>query len=574
MKLRDYQAECVDAIHEKLCDHPGENVLAVLPTGAGKSLILSQFLRDCFETIDRPKVLCVTHVRELVEQNAKAISRLWKSAPIGIYSAGLGLRQHRTPIVFCSIQSVYKKAAIFGHVHAVVIDEAHLTPRRDTTMYRRFLAELKEINPKIRVIGLTATPYRLEGGKNNNLIGGETALFHQLAYEVKVDFLVGQAWLSKLVSRPVNTILDVTGVEKRNGDFVQGQLERAVNVDPITQAAVSEIVRHGHDRKGWLIFATGVDHAQKVHEAFQSQGITVATITGTMKKDERRRILEAYKAQQIRALVNVNVLTTGFDAPHVDLLAFLRPTQSLGLFVQMCGRGMRISEDKTNCLILDFAGNIDRLGQIDDIGFVIGEDPNDTSEWDCEACGHKNAPHKITCGACHAPRPKGEAPTKECDNCGAHCAIAARKCPVCGELFLKIEGQASNSPIMRMTADDPFLPVVDIAYSTQLSQNTGQNMLRVDYLVGHGKQRKRVAEFVLFEHGGYPRKLAEDWHKSRVHIQSSIPSSALAASEIARAGGYREPTGISIRKDGKYWKIVDVRFEEPAGDLLLEIDAA
>ena len=284
----------------------------------------------------------------------------------------------------------------------VLIDEAHLIPAASNTMYRRFLDTLARINPQLKVIGFTATPYRTGSGM---LHEGKGALFTDIAYEVSVRQLIDDGFLCPLVSKAAETRLDVSGVGSRGGEFIPGQLQAAVDLPEITQAAIDEVVRLGSDRRSWLAFCAGVEHATHVAEAIRARGFTAATIFGDTPKPERDRIIAAFKRGEIRALASMGVLTTGFNAPGVDLIAMLRPTKSTGLYVQMAGRGTRLAPGKADCLVLDFAGNVARHGPIDAV-----------------------KPKKPGAG-------EGDAPVKVCPDCQSMLATAVRVCPDCGHAF-------------------------------------------------------------------------------------------------------------------------------------------
>ena len=290
--------------------------------------------------------------------------RLWPEAPAGIYSAGLNKRDLHAQILFAGIQSIHKRAYDIQRCDLALIDEAHLIPRTSNTMYRRFLGDLATINPHLKVIGFTATPYRLDSGM---LHEGDGALFTDIAYEAGVAEMIAQGYLCEVVPKRTETQLDTSGVGSRGGEFIAGQLEAAVDVEAVTKSAVDEIVRHGADRGSWLVFCAGVRHAEHVRDAIQGRGFTCEAILGETASAERDRVIAAFKRGDIRCLTNANVLTTGFNAPGVDLIAMLRPTKSVGLYVQMIGRGTRLANGKDNCLVLDFAGNVERHGPIDRI---------------------------------------------------------------------------------------------------------------------------------------------------------------------------------------------------------------
>ena len=306
---------------------------------------------------------------------------------------------------------MHRKAYAIQRADLVLVDEAHLIPRSANTTYRRFLGDLTRINPQLKIIGLTATPYRLDSGM---LHTGPDALFDDIAFEVSVRELIDQGYLAPLISKQTSTQLDVSGVGTRGGEFIAGQLEAAVDQDPITQAAIDEVVAYGRDRRSWLLFCAGVDHARHVCDAVRARGFSCATIFGHTPKAERDRIIAAFKRGEVRALASMGVLTTGFNAPAVDLIAMLRPTKSTGLYVQMAGRGTRLAPGKDNCLVLDFAGNVARHGPIDLVK------PRDKLNGEGD----------------------GEAPTKVCPECQTINALAARMCIECDYVFPAAGGAA------------------------------------------------------------------------------------------------------------------------------------
>src|SRR5690606_34936857 len=216
-------------------------------------------------------------VKELVEQNAKALIRTWPQAPIGINSAGLGRRDTRSPILFASIQSVYRIGKQLGPRDLVLVDEAHLVPSAGEGMYRRLLEDLRQTVPDLRVAGFTATPYRLESGR---LDRGDDRLFSEIVYSYGIGRGIADGYLSPLISKATATALDVSGVAKRGGEFVAGSLADAIDKDDITRAAVAEIVALGQNRRSWLVFATGVAHAIHLRDEIRSHGISCETVTG------------------------------------------------------------------------------------------------------------------------------------------------------------------------------------------------------------------------------------------------------------------------------------------------------
>ena len=398
LTLRDYQERTIEQIYSWWQVNKG-NPCVVLPTGSGKSVVIAAFCRKALNDWPETRILMCTHQKELIEQDYGKLVSVWPEVDAGIYSAGIGRKELENRITFASIQSIYKRAQEVGKVDLVLIDEAHLINHDDAGMYRRFIDELTEINPMLKCIGFTATPYRLSHG----MITDEPALFNQPLIEpVSIRELQEKGWLCKLTSKDTGTHYDTDKVDKVGGDYNQKQLLEAVDIPGKNEAVVREVIRRGSDRKAWLFFCSGVSHAEHIRDLLKEQGIPAECVYGSLDMAERERILQEFKDGKIRALTNVNVLTTGFDYPGIDLICMMRPTLSPGLYVQMAGRGLRIAEGKQNCLVLDFADNVKTHGPITDV-----VPPKK---------GHRN---------------KGPAPCKVCPNCGEIIPMNYRVCPVC-----------------------------------------------------------------------------------------------------------------------------------------------
>ena len=523
LTLRPYQEAAISSIYEYYENKSG-NCCIVIPTAGGKSLVMAAFIEGVLKAWPDQRILIVTHVRELIAQNHAEMIGLWPDAPAGIYSAGLGKRDAQARILFAGIQSIHRRAQEVGHTDLVMIDEAHLIPGNSSTMYRRFLDALTRINPALKVIGLTATPFRLDSGM---LHEGKNALFTDIAYEAPVRDLIDAGYLSPLVSKQPATRLDVSKVGTRAGDFIQRDLAAAVDQEAITRAAVTEIIAHGRDRKSWLAFCSGVEHARHVAEEFARQGIICRTIFGDTPKEERDAIIAAFKRGEIRALASMGVLTTGLNAPAIDLIALLRPTKSAGLYVQMVGRGTRLSAGKENCLVLDFAGNVRRHGPID---LVRPKRPG-------EGGG-------------------GDAPTKVCPTCESIIALSATECPDCGYEFpareVKIAPTAAALPILSPKTPQ-WLPVHGVSYSRH-DKLGGLPSLKVTYSCG----LTSYSEWVCIEHQGYARQKATDWWRKRA---PGLPVPLSVDEAIAQAGHLARPSDISVRPSGRYFEISGYRFD-------------
>lgn len=523
MELRDYQTAAIQSIYDYFAEGRGSAPLVVAPTGAGKSVILAEFMRRAHADYPGTRILLATHRKELIQQDYQALLRLWPAAPAGIYSAGLGQRRHNAQMLFAGVQSIFRKTRTIGHVDLMIVDEAHLIGRGADTQYGKLIDGLRDINPAMKLVGLTATPYRLDSGR---LDSGKGALFDGISYDIGIPMLVERGYLAPLVSKRPGTAFNAAGLHTRMGDFIEAEMAARFATEAITREAVAEIIAAGADRRSWLLFCISVDHAVMARDELRRQGIVAEVVTGATPHVERDRILRDFKAGRIRALTSVAVLTTGFDAPAIDLLAFLRPTQSLSLYMQMAGRGMRVKPQGGNCLVLDFAGNVARHGPVDAVQ-MPGEKKEGTGG--------------------------GEAPTKTCPRCDSILLIAARDCPDCGHVFPepepKIEATATTEAIMNMTAEDNWHPVADFEMGRHVKNGT--ESLRVEYLI----DGKVVKEWICLEHTGFPRRKAVQWWVH--HAGTSVPDTVTEA--LARRAEIRVPGEAVILREGKYWRIARVR---------------
>ena len=401
ISLREYQRKAIQSTFDYLAQNPGKNPCLVLPTGAGKSVCLAAFIQASLEWWPGIKVLVLTHQKELIEQDARALHRLAPELSIGIYSSSLGCRDLSQPVTFASIQSIYKVS--IPDVKFILIDEAHLINNDSKGMYRTFLGRARA-----RVIGLTATPYRLGQGY---LTDGD-GIFDELIQPVSILELQGLGYLAKLRNKGTFTKLDVSSVRLSGGEFSESDLQAKVDTFDTNEAVADEIVKSAacYGRKHILVFCSGVEHAEHISAMLSERGMASRYIAGAMRMDEREDILYSFTHGRFTALCNANLLTTGFDYPDIDMICMLRPTMSPGLYLQMAGRGLRLKTDGGDCLVLDFAGNVTRHGPI---AFV--------------------AP----------PKRKGEgkgsgvAPCKECPQCLEIVPLSLAVCPSCGYVFPK-----------------------------------------------------------------------------------------------------------------------------------------
>jgi DNA repair protein RadD len=523
--LRDYQQRTIDQLYAWFDAGGIGNPCLVLPTGSGKSHIVAALCKDALQQWPETRVLMLTHVKELIEQNAEKMRQHWPGAPMGIYSASIGRKDLGEPITFAGIQSVRTKAKQLGHTDLVIIDECHLVNHKDEGGYRRLLEQLKAINPAIRVVGLTATPYRLGHG----LITDKPALFDALINPVSIEELIYKKYLATLHSKVTKAKLDVTGVHKRGGEFIESELQAAVDTDDKNQAVVQEIIALAGERKAWLVFCAGVRHAQHIADALNQQGVAAECVTGETSKKERERMIGDFKSGRLRALTNANVLTTGFDYPDIDLIAMLRPTMSASLYVQMAGRGMRIKSHTDHCLVLDFAGVVASHGPITAV----------------------QPPKKGGDGS-------GEVPLKVCENCDELVHISVMVCPACGHPFPVKEIkklQLHDDDIMGLDGTD--LDVTSWSWRKHLSKQSGKEMLAVTY---YGSlSDPAITEYLPITHEGYAGQMALKKLVDMARNAQIEPGGLNAKSleEMAvNMNKTQPPSHIEFKRDGKFFRVM------------------
>ena len=279
--LRPYQSAAIDAAWEYMREKKDNSVI-VAPTGSGKTYIIAQLIKDA--SMWGGRVVLLSHVKELLQQSADTLKKLDSSLSYGVYSAGLNSREIHDNCTIAGIQSVYQRAEEFGRVDLILIDECHLIPLDGEGMYRTFLAGLTTINPDARMVGLTATPFRLSSG----LICGPNNLFKETCHEIGIRELIRDGYLCRLRSKSGIEKTDLSGVHIRGGDFIQSELEQAMTDQGKVALACSEIAEKTQDRKSVLVFCVGVDHTKLVHQVLSEMDLGEARyILGDTPSDER-----------------------------------------------------------------------------------------------------------------------------------------------------------------------------------------------------------------------------------------------------------------------------------------------
>ncbi|PQJ88730.1 DEAD/DEAH box helicase [Aliivibrio sifiae] len=571
--LRPYQQDSVKAVIHYFRKHTTPAVL-VLPTGAGKSLVIAELAR-----IAKGRVLVLAHVKELVEQNHEKYEGYGEEA--SIFSAGLGRKENDKKVVFASVQSVVRNLDSFkDQFSLLVIDECHRVPDNKDTSYRKVIEHLQTQNSGIKVLGLTATPYRLGIGwiyqyHTRGQVKTDTPrFFRDCIFELPIQYLLDEGFLTpaKLLDAPVLSY-DFSQLKPAStGKYKESELDLVIEESKrATPQIVQQIVEYAKDRKGVMIFAATVRHAQEILSLLPPEQSEL--VIGDTKVVERDAIIQRFKKQQTKFLVNVSVLTTGFDAPHVDLIAILRPTESVSLYQQIIGRGLRLAEGKTECTILDYAGNCYDLYQ-PEVGDPKPDSNSEIITIPCPACGfNNNFWGKLDSNGfllehfgrrCQGYFEDDEGTREECgyrfrakycNECGADNDIAARICHECDAILVDPDKKLKEALKLK---DVRILNCIDLTLTAGKNQ-FDKPQIKVTYLGDDDSELHEVWQMTTKKQkqlflNNFVRPHLVDRHR---------PFEETTAIKIANnQHRFRPPSFVIARKQGKFWSIRDKIFEE------------
>ena len=564
--LRPYQQDAVDATLAHFRKSDASAVL-VLPTGAGKSLVIAELAR-----IARGKVLVVAHVKELVEQNHQKFVALGQEA--SIFSAGLGQKDTSASVIFASIQSIAKNLiALPKDISLLVIDECHRVSEvadadvdKEQPQYQQLIQHIKQSAPKLKVLGLTATPYRLQLGwiYRYHYRGFARPFneqtpppFEHCIYELPLSSMIRQGFLTppKMVDAALAQfdplIFEEAGATADTLDSLINRHRR------VTEAVCEQIVQLAESRQGVMIFAASVNHAKEILGRLPSEQSVL--ITGATPQAERDEAITRFKQKDIKFLVNVSVLTTGFDAPHVDMIAILRRTESVSLFQQIVGRGLRLAPDKEDCLVIDYAGNGYDIHQPE-----VGEaKPNSQSvpvQVFCPACEFANIFWGITDDEghiiehfgrrCQGLLDEGENDAsprqcdyrfvfKQCSYCLGENDIAARECQHCHSALIDPDKQLKDALQLK---DAKVIRCAGVSFEAEEQQ------LKVTY---HDEDGDTLSERFFFNKTSHKQDFNLNFGK-----RLNPPVSFSHPQEVtAHPGPWTHPDFVIARKQKYYWVV-------------------
>jgi len=560
MALRYYQREAIDAIFDYWREEAG-HPLVDMATGTGKSITMATLTHELITGWPSLRVMNIAHREELVEGNFGELVNVWPFAPAGIYAASLGRRDAHFQIIFAQIQTVHNKAAEIGSIDVLEIDEVHLVPSDAATMYGRLIRDLLAINPDMKIVGFTATPYRLDSGR---LDEGDDKMFDRVVYTYGIAQGVEDGYLAPLSSKGMATSFDLSGVGSLGGDYKKGALALAVDKEEVTRQAVAEAMAYGQNRRTALFFCSGVDHADHVRDEVRRHGRSCETVHGGTPRGERRKILADFKAGRLWGVTNDAVLTVGTNIPGIDLIADLAPTKSTSRYVQKAGRGTRpvyragfnpdeaTAEErreaiaggpKPNCLYLDYAKNVSYHGPVD------RAQPKTPGKGD------------------------GTAPVKQCPQdehgCGELVHISVMKCPACGYDFppsedVKITSHAADVPILSTAAPD-WRPVKSRSFRFhEAKDDTKPPSVKISYMVGY----TAINSWMCPQHTGFAKTKADRYWLEHGGNRP-FPSSVMEWLE--RQNELLETTEICVEPNGKFWNVKSQKVGgSPANDSVPE----
>ncbi len=573
--LRTYQQEAVDRTLNYFRKQRSPAVI-VLPTGAGKSLVIAELAK-----IATGRVLALAHVKELVEQNHLKYESYGLQA--GIYSAGLNQKDSEQKVIFGSIQSVAKaKDAFFMDFTLVIIDECHRVGLEPESQYAKVIHQLEQNNPRICILGLTATPYRLGlGWIYNYALSGEMKtqelrFFKHCIYDLPLEYMIRNKYLTPPVKVDIPvTSYDFSELIEGGQSYTMAQLEEALHKQRrLTPLIIKNIIdiTQSDQRQGVMIFSSTVKHAQEIMDHLPPRQARL--VVGTTELSERDQIVNDFKQKAFKYLVNVSVLTTGFDAPHVDVIAILRPTESVSLYQQIIGRGLRLDADKKDCLVLDYTGMghsifspeigekktaaksvavqvpCPECGFVNDFWGIVDDDGNLVEHYGRKCRGGDVNAKTYEFTPCNY-----RFRFKICTQCSAENDITARDCSSCGSVLIDPDTKLKQA---RLSKDAHVLTPDSIEMLERVDKN-GTPYLQVKY---YDYDAQFVAEIHYLNNQTSLKKFTINFLRSHMRKPELKLNISSVSDAVKIRSQLRMPSFVIARKQGKFWKVTEKIFSE------------
>lgn len=574
-KLRDYQQQAVNNT-VKFFQKKHDPAVIVLPTGAGKSLVIAELAR-----IAKGRVLVLAHVKELVEQNHEKYTSYNLSA--GIFSASLGKKDWDQKTIFGSVQSVARAPDhFFENFSLLIIDECHRVAEEGDTQYQDVIKKLKKENPELFILGLTATPYRLGLGwiyEYSNLGEIKTdkkRFFKQCVFELPLSYMIKNHYLTNPVKVDIPvTCYDFSELTSKDKAFTTAEVEEILKSQKrLTPFIVKNIIdiSEKFNRQGVMIFSSSVKHAEEIMSYLPESDSRL--VLGDTEMSDRDQIINDFKNKKFKYLVNVSVLTTGFDAPHVDVIAILRPTESNSLYQQIIGRGLRLSNDKKDCFILDYTGMghdiyspeiSDRRPAKNTVAVVV---PCPVCEFQnnfwgyVDDDGHLLEHYGRKCrGATQDPNTFEIIPcgylfrSKICHNCGCENDITARECKNCKATLIDADAKLKQA---RLSKNHHVLTPDRITFEERKDKNSN-SYLEIRY---YDLDAQYVSEVHFFNNPTAIKKFNINFLRSHLRRPELAVDLTSPQEVIKFKSLFRLPSFVIVRKQDRFWKVTEKIFAE------------
>lgn len=574
-QLRDYQQQAVESAVQ-FFRKKRVPAMIVLPTGAGKSLVIAELAR-----IAKGRVLVLAHVKELVEQNYEKYVSYGLTA--GIFSASLGKKDSEQKTIFGSVQSIARAPdEFFNNFSLLVIDECHRVADDGATQYQEVIKKVQDRNPGLCILGLTATPYRLglgwiyEFAQSGEIKTDKPRFFKQCVYELPLAYMIRNRYLTVPVKVDIPvTCYDFSELTESNQAFTTAQVEEVLKSQKrLTPFIIKNIIdiTERFQRKGVMIFSSSVKHAEEIMSYLPPEDSRM--ILGDTDMAERNQTVHDFKQMKFKYLVNVSVLTTGFDAPHVDVIAIMRPTESNSLYQQIVGRGLRLSEDKMDCYILDYTGMGHDIyaPQISDKrpekGTVPVKVPCPACEFENDFWGFMDSDGILLehfgrkCrGATQDPKTLEIIPCgfrfrlKLCHSCGSENDITARDCERCGTTLIDADAKLKQA---KLSKNAHVLTPDRITFEERMDRNSNP-YLEIRYYDYDGQY---VSEAHFFSNSSSIKKFNINFLRSHLRRPELAVEIKTPAEVVRYQSLFRLPSFVIARKQDKFWKITEKVFSE------------
>ena len=560
--LRPYQQDALNAVLDAF--QRQRSVLLEAACGAGKTILFSSIIRHFAEKYPAMRSVILAHREQLVKQARDKLLKVW---PEGEDKVGMACKsacstvELEKPVVIASPQTLAARIGSMPPVQLAIVDEVHRLPPADRkSQYGGLMEALRGYYPEMRLLGVTATPYRLNHGYiyGDKCRHPEQNWFSDLSYKVGIYDLQAQGFLVplKLYIADEPDLSDVG--TSSTGDWNIDELAEAMSKSVHVNSAVEAVQRYASDRKHIVVFGVTIEHAEVLRDVFREAGYSTVAVHSKMPKAERDAALYAFDRGDVQVVCNVGVLTEGWDCTSVDCMVMCRPTKSAALYCQMAGRGLRLHEGKTDCLMLDLSGNYAEHGRPEEPRVKMGRESGEgDGSWECPECHFVNEPKDRVCASCGYERPEPEPEMRDCPHCRFPFPANKLVCPHCGQ----VRSQRKAVELHEVKRDIDLLPkLVEIAFEPVVNADfvsrKGNAMIEIRLLVSEGGGLPfQVNDYLDFD------GTAGEWSRCRAHqkwmrLASTNPPRTLSEAK-ERISELNFPPRVLIKRDktGKYWNV-------------------